>query len=169
LVERHHPARVLVITRISAKVVGGVALSVRRRAHPVRAASVRWDRDGDQVRIVAEVPPNSRAEVLLPDGTQLQVGSGRHTWTVTAPAADTSRPPVSLETTLAELIDDPEAFTATMAAVATVDPDKADDVRRHTAWLPGRQVKELFDNRVPPAARELVVAAFDQLNAGRTG
>ena len=31
------------------------------------------------------------------------------------------------------------------------------------------QVKELFDNRVPLAARELVVAAFEQLNAGRAG
>ena len=30
------------------------------------------------------------------------------------------------------------------------------------------QVKELFDNRVPPAARDLVVAAFDRLNATRT-
>ena len=105
---------------------------------------------------------------MLPDGQQLEVGSGRHTWTVTAPATDTSRPPVSLETTLADLVDDPEAFAATMGAVAEVDPDKADDVRRHTAWLPGRQVKELFDNRVPPAARELVVAAFDQLNASRS-
>ena len=121
------------------------------------------------MRIVAEVPPNTSAEVVLPDGKQLEVGSGRHTWTVTAPATDTSRPPVSLETTLADLIDDPEAFAATMEAVAGVDPDRADDVRRHTAWLPGRQVKELFDNRVPPAARELVVAAFEQLNASRTG
>ena len=87
---------------------------------------------------------------------------------MTAPATDTSRPPVSLESTLADLIDDPEAFAATMAAVADVDPAKAEDVRRHTAWLPGRQVKELFDNRIPPAARELVVAAFEQLNASRT-
>jgi alpha-L-rhamnosidase len=129
---------------------------------------VRWDRDGDEVRVVAEVPPNTSAEVVLPDGQQLEVGSGRHTWTVTVPAPETSRPTVSLETTLADLVDDSEAFTATMAAVAEIDPGAADDVRRHTAWLPGRQVKELFDNRVPPAARELVVAAFEQLNSGRT-
>ena len=106
--------------------------------------------------------------MLLPDGHQLDVDSGRHSWTVTVPATDTSRPPVSLESTLADLIDDPEAFAATLSAVSEIDPDQAEDVRRHTAWLPGRQVKELFDNRIPPAARELVVAAFDQLNATRT-
>jgi hypothetical protein len=88
---------------------------------------------------------------------------------VTAPAADTSQPPVSLETTLAALVDDPEAFTAALGAVAEIDPAEADDVRRHTAWLPGRQVKELFDNRVPPAARDLVIAAFEELNASRVG
>ncbi|HEY5785151.1 MAG TPA: family 78 glycoside hydrolase catalytic domain [Microlunatus sp.] len=155
--------------RIAPQPLTGFDFAEARHLTPYGPASVRWDRDGDQVRIVAEVPPNTRAEVVLPDGQQLEVGSGRHTWTVSAPAGDTARPPVSLDTTLADLVDDPEAFAATLAAVAAVDPDRAADVRRHTAWLPGRQVKELFDNRVPPAARDLVVAAFDTLNAGRAG
>jgi alpha-L-rhamnosidase len=130
---------------------------------------VRWDRDGDRLHVVAEVPPNSRAEVVLPDGQQLAVGSGRHTWTVTAPTAGETRAEVSLDSTLADLVDDPDAFAATMAAIATVDAEVAADVRRHTAWLPGRQLKELFENRVPAAARERVTAALDQLNESRFG
>ena len=157
------------VLRIAPQPLTGFDFAEARHLTPYGPASVRWDRDGDQVRIVAEVPPNSRADVELPDGQRLGVGSGRHTWTVTAPAADTAQPPVSLETTLAALVDDPEAFTATLGAVAEIDPAVADDVRRHTAWLPGRQVKELFDNRVPPAARDLVVAAFEKLNVTRVG
>ena len=99
--------------RIAPQPLTGFDFAEARHLTPYGPASVRWDRDGDRVLVVAEVPPNSRAEVLLPDGTQLEVDSGRHTWTVTAPATDTSRPPVSLESTLADLVDDPEAFAAT--------------------------------------------------------
>jgi alpha-L-rhamnosidase len=154
--------------RIEPRPLPGFDFAEAKHLTPYGPASVRWERAGNQVSVVSVVPPNTSAEVVLPDGQQLEVGSGRHTWTVTAPAADTSQPPVSLETTLADLIDDPEAFAATMAAVAEVDSAVAADVRRHTAWLPGRRVKELFDNRVPPAARDLVVAGYEELNAGRS-
>ncbi len=155
--------------RIAPQPLTGFDFAEARHVTPYGPASVRWDRDGDQIHVVAEVPPNSSAEVVLPDGQQLSVGSGRHTWTVTAATADDARAEVSLDSTLAELVDDADAFAATMDAIATVDAGVAADVRRHTAWLPGRQLKELFENRVPPAARERVTDALDQLNANRAG
>jgi alpha-L-rhamnosidase len=155
--------------RIAPRPLTGFDFAEARHLTPYGPASVRWDREADEVRIAAEVPPNTTAEVELPDGRQLEVGSGRHSWTVTAPAADTARPSVSLDTTLADLVDDPAAFAAAMAAVSEIDPAVAADVQRHTAWLPGRQVRELFDNRVPAAAQDLVIAAFEELNATRAG
>ena len=156
------------VIRIAPQPLTGFDFAEARHLTPYGPASVRWDRDGDQIRVVAEVPPNSSAEVSLPDGQELTVGSGRHTWTSTVAVADTGRPAVSVDMTLAELVDDPEAFAATIGAIAEIDPATADDLRRHTAWLPGRQVKELFE-RVPQDARDRVVGAFGALNASRAG
>jgi alpha-L-rhamnosidase len=153
--------------RIEPQPLPGFDFAEASHLTPYGLASVRWDRDGNVVRVVAVVPPNSTAEVVLPDGQQLEVGSGRHEWSVTAPAPVVEHSPVSLDTTLADLIDDPEAVAAVMKAITEVDADAAADVRRHTAWLPGRRVKELFEHRLPVAAKDAVVATLDSLNAGR--
>lgn len=52
---------------------------------PYGRASVRWDRDGDDVTVEAAVPANTEADVILPDGTRREVGSGSHHWTVRVP------------------------------------------------------------------------------------
>ncbi|HEY6739970.1 MAG TPA: alpha-L-rhamnosidase C-terminal domain-containing protein, partial [Actinopolymorphaceae bacterium] len=58
----------------------GVALdTVRGRV------SVRWRRSGRRVRLEVEVPVNATAEVTLPDGRTLAVGSGRYRWESTLP------------------------------------------------------------------------------------
>ena len=53
--------------------------------------------------------------------------------------------------------------------VEAADPVAADKLRRHTAWLPGRRVGELFDHAVPRSAQDQVQAAFEELNASRAG
>jgi alpha-L-rhamnosidase len=39
---------------------------------------VRWRRDGERVALDVTVPVNTTAEVVLPDGTRHDIGSGRH-------------------------------------------------------------------------------------------
>jgi alpha-L-rhamnosidase len=54
---------------------------------PYGHARVGWRRDGEHLVVEAEVPANATAEVRLPgEGTLFTVGSGRHSWTVDAPA-----------------------------------------------------------------------------------
>ncbi|MCS3843560.1 alpha-L-rhamnosidase [Microbacterium sp. AK031] len=53
---------------------------------PYGRAGVRWDREGGEVTVEAVVPANTDAEVVLPDGTRREVGSGTHRWTVEIPA-----------------------------------------------------------------------------------
>ena len=47
------------VIRIAPQPLTGFDFAEARHLTPYGPASVRWDRDGDQVRIVAEVPPNS--------------------------------------------------------------------------------------------------------------
>ena len=57
-------------------------------------AAVRWQRDGDRLQVDVVVPPNTTAEVVLPQpGWQpVSVGSGSHTFTCTVRPADQDPP-----------------------------------------------------------------------------
>ena len=155
--------------RIEPRPLPGFDFAEARHRSPYGEVAVRWERDGDRVTVRATVPPNTRAAVVLPDGQSLSVGSGRHQWTVAAPAPSRAPVPVSLQTTLAELVDDPEAYATLFSVLEGANPTAANDVRQHTAWLPGRRVVELFDHRLPKTAIEPLTAAFDALNANRRG
>ena len=63
---------------------------------PYGPAGAGWRRDGDELVVTATVPPNTAADVELPDGTRATVGSGAHTWHVpwTAAAYPPPVPPV---------------------------------------------------------------------------
>lgn len=41
-----------------------------------------WTKEGGAFTLEAEIPPNTSATVLLPDGSAREAGSGRHRWTV---------------------------------------------------------------------------------------
>jgi alpha-L-rhamnosidase len=135
---------------------------------PYGTASVGWRREGDDVVIDAVVPANTTAEVLLPGAASTEhVGSGRHTWTVRLPVVEQQHGPVGDETSLAEVIDDPEAYEAILQALGSVDPDVALDFRRRTRWTPGRSVGESLMWVSGPGRRE-VEAALERLNGHRT-
>ena len=72
------------------------ALEHARASHrtPYGPASVAWQRDGDQVVVTAEVPPNTEAVVDLPGLTPFVVGSGRHEWHFAALSGCREPPPV---------------------------------------------------------------------------
>ncbi|TQM11999.1 alpha-L-rhamnosidase [Pseudonocardia kunmingensis] len=150
-------------------------LDFARTAHetPYGRASAGWERRNDQSRgdrivVDAVVPPNTTATVRLPGAAQvLTVGSGTHRWEVAAPAASNGHGTVGLETPLAEVIDDPEAYEALVTTLRSHDAAQARDFRDRTRWLPNRPLSDALD-RVSPHVKEGVRAALESVSSGRT-
>ncbi|THG29399.1 alpha-L-rhamnosidase [Naasia lichenicola] len=78
--------------------------------------TVAWKiRDG-VFELVADIPAGQRARVVLPfGGVTREVGSGRHSFSVDIAAVDEDRSALSMETPLADILDDVEARAAIMA------------------------------------------------------
>jgi alpha-L-rhamnosidase len=134
---------------------------------PYGLASVAWKRDGATVTVTATVPPNSSARVILPGGDAVvEVGSGDHEWTVQADAGASAHADVSDETSLADLVDDREAYETVIAAIAATTQEGADIFRRHTKWTAGVHLGGSF-HQLPPKVHADVTASLALLNASR--
>jgi alpha-L-rhamnosidase len=119
------------------------------------------------VVVEAEVPANATAEVLLPGGAPAtHVGSGSHTWTVDAPPGDAHPAWIEAGTSLAEVMDDPEAYGAIRAALEAVDVSVARRVRARTRWTKASTFGD-FTRSLPPDAARAVGEALATVNAGR--
>ena len=126
---------------------------------PYGRASAGWRRDGDRVHFHAEVPPNTTARVELPSGAIHDIGSGAHTWVEDHPRPAPTRGVLSLSSSLAEIIDDPEAYRAVLAAIRSIDPERAETFRRTTRWTAGRQLREPL-NKAPLPVLEAIEKAL---------
>ncbi|MEU4674785.1 family 78 glycoside hydrolase catalytic domain [Amycolatopsis sp. NPDC023774] len=109
---------------------------------PYGRASSAWHRDGELVRFDIEVPANTRALVRLPSGAEHEVGSGTHTWTERHPRRRRTRAELGLDSDLATIVDDVEAYRAVMGAISAIDPGRAAAFRRTTRWTPGRSLRD---------------------------
>jgi hypothetical protein len=108
------------------------------------------------------------ATVALPGGGEaFTVGSGIHSWTVPAPAAAPAPRELDWGRPLSDVVDDRAAYTAVMAAIASVAPEAAMRLRRQSPWAIRRTLGEALAF-MPPAAKAAVAAALESLNA-RTG
>jgi alpha-L-rhamnosidase len=115
------------------------------------------------------VPANTTATVRLPGGGEpLSVGSGSHRWEVAAPATGNGRGPVTLETALAEVIDDQEAFDALLGAVRARDEAKVLEFLDQTRWLPHMSLGHAL-GRMPAEIREDVRTVLETVSEGRAG
>ena len=116
-------------------------------------------------RSSADVPPNTTADVRLPDGQRFTVTAGHHEWTVDAepqpaPAA------VTTSTSLAAIIDDPEAYRTVIDAFTRIDPAVAEDFRKRMAWVPNQPLFGAF-SLISPAVVAEVEGSLAALNAAR--
>jgi len=106
---------------------------------PYGRASVEWERDGSGLRVRAVVPPNTSAIVQLPDGREpFEVWAGRHEWSVVeerAPRPSVER--LTMESDLADIVDDPAAYRAVLSALDKHAPDAAEALRSRTRWDEG--------------------------------
>jgi alpha-L-rhamnosidase len=136
---------------------------------PYGRASVGWQRHGDTIVVDAVVPANTTATMRLPGAAEtLTVGSGSHQWEVAAPASENGRGPVTLDTPLAEVIDDQEAFDAFLAAFRGRDEAKAREFCDHTRWLSHLPLGMAL-SRVPGEIRDDLRGALESVNRGRAG
>jgi alpha-L-rhamnosidase len=84
---------------------------------PYGLAECAWTLDKEQIEVAVVIPPNTTARVTLPGGSEqtLVLGSGTHRWRY--PYQVPKHPVRSLESTLGELIDDPEAWNAIVRTI----------------------------------------------------
>ena len=135
---------------------------------PYGLASVAWKRGGNRVLVEATVPPGTTATVSLPDGSAgFEVGSGTHSWDVAAAPAAAARPAASLDSPLAEIIDDPEAYAAVWQAIEARDAAGAAAFRKDTVWYRQTSLDQslLFTR---PAVKADITAALAALNERRS-
>lgn len=133
-------------------------------------AAAGWERNADgSLTVTATVPANARAEVFLPGSdTALSVGSGDHSWRVDAPGAEAPLPRLSDSVTLAQVIDDPEAYRAVFEAIARHDSQRADDFRRRTKWIEERKLlDDITLSLTPQAITADIAASLRALQASR--
>ena len=129
--------------RIAPRPLAALDHASARHLTPYGEASVAWRRDGDRIVVTAVVPPNTTAEVDLPGAetepaVRTTVGSGAHEWRIPAARASARPQLPGLQSSLADVVDDPRAYRALLDTLAAVDPDRAETVRAGTTWAAGR-------------------------------
>jgi alpha-L-rhamnosidase len=155
------------VIEIAPQLLPGFDFAKAAHETPYGAASAGWKRDGDTVTVTAVVPANTSARVRLPGSDHtIEVGSGTHEWTVTSQTETVEARPVTDSTSLADIIDDPEAYKAVWTAIASTSESRAHTFRSHTRWTAGRGLSETF-TQLSPQVRADIEAALDRLNESR--
>ncbi|MGN6219755.1 MAG: family 78 glycoside hydrolase catalytic domain [Microbacterium sp.] len=134
---------------------------------PYGTARSGWSRESGVVRFTATVPPNTTAVVVLPDGRSFEVGSGAHEWETVdaAPPASPSR--IGMESTLADVIDDLEAYRAIGTVLEAADPDAAHAFRTTTRWSDRRELGEALFMFAGPDVQQTIAERLADLSARR--
>ncbi len=90
---------------------GGLTHARARHRTPYGMAECAWEIANGQITVEVTVPPNVTASVTLPDddATAIEVGSGTQRWSRPYLEPRSVRLPLSLDSTIGEVIDDREA------------------------------------------------------------
>ncbi len=128
---------------------GGLTSARVKHVTPYGPASCAWKIEGDQITVEVEVPPNTTASLRLPGRTDnaLEVGSGKHCWTYPYSGTAAKRAPLTLDSTIGEIIDDAEAFTLVLATIRKHGAELADrmlaqeerPLRESVSFMPQRK------------------------------
>ena len=105
---------------------GGLTYARARHITPYGLVESTWTIEAEHINIVVVVPPNATATVTLPGSvaSPIEVGSGTHRWSYPY-HVKSIRHPSSLESTMSELIDDPEAWTTVLTTMRQYLPQLA--------------------------------------------
>jgi alpha-L-rhamnosidase len=102
---------------------GGITRAEARHRTPYGMVECAWSIAAGQFQMTAVIPPNTTARVTLPgsDGAPIEVGAGTHRWSCAYQDPDT-RPPLTIDSTVGDLIDDAGAWAAVMSTVDRLAP-----------------------------------------------
>jgi len=104
-------------SHIEPLILPGLEFAEAEHLTPYGPLRSRWERRGGDVVLTVAVPPNTSAEVVLPDGGRSSVLSGEHTWTFAGrPGAE--HPVLTLDSSMGQLADNPEAYAGLYRALA---------------------------------------------------
>ncbi|HEX6288797.1 MAG TPA: glycoside hydrolase family 78 protein [Herpetosiphonaceae bacterium] len=130
---------------------GGISSARTRHRTPYGIAECAWEIRAGQMTVDVVVPPNTTASVTLPGvATQrFEVRAGTHRWSVPYQALPPLRPPLSLDSTLGEILDDPEAWVVVRATIARHAPELVDQIeaRNGIAGNRGLTLRQLLAMR----------------------
>ena len=107
---------------------GGLAAAAARHQTPYGPAASAWKIAGGQLALEVEIPANTTALVYLPghNGDPLAVGSGRYRWSYPYTQPAPVYKPLTVDSTLGDLIDHPAAHEQVMALIAQHNYEFAD-------------------------------------------
>jgi len=143
---------------------GGLTRARARHITPYGLAESRWAIEGEQIEVEVVVPPNATASVALPgsDAQPIEVGAGTHRWSYPYHFERVLQP-LSLDNTISEFIDDPEAWTTVLTTMRQHMPqlsshlDVGSIMQRDRSMTLGETLSLL------PHARQLRAALEDAL------
>jgi alpha-L-rhamnosidase len=140
---------------------GGLSYGMARHLTPYGMAACSWKIEAGDISVEVEVPANTTAGVTLPGKGEgpLEVGSGKYTWSYPYQTVQASRKPLSLDSTIGELIDDGEAFPLVMQAVRQHGTELADRIL-------AQENRTLRDAVAFMPWREKILASIDQVLLG---
>jgi alpha-L-rhamnosidase len=104
-------------SRIEPLILPGLDHAEAAHLTPYGLLRSRWERRQGEVVLTVQVPPNTAADVVLPDGRAFEVLSGEHAWTFAEPLV-AQHPSLTLDSSMAELADNPDAYRGFYRALA---------------------------------------------------
>ncbi len=112
---------------IKPQIGGGLTYAHARHHTPYGMAEVGWSIEGDEIIVVAMIPPDVTAEVSLPGTGQapFEVGPGMHRWTYPYQQDQRLRPILSLDNPFGEIIDHAEAYAMLLSLLRKHLPEAA--------------------------------------------
>jgi alpha-L-rhamnosidase len=113
---------------------GGLTFARARHRTPYGTVTCSWRLEEGEMTVEIEVPPNSTASVFLPgeQDSPIGVGAGRYRWSYPYQAPETTWPLLTLDSTLGELLDHPEAYALVMRIIAQHSPQHRERLEDHT-------------------------------------
>ena len=143
---------------------GGLTRARARHITPYGLAESRWAIQGEQIEVEVVVPPNATASVALPgsDAQPIEVGAGTHRWSYPYHFERVLQP-LSLDNTISEFIDDPEAWTTVLTTMRQHMPQLSSHLDVGSIMQGDRSMTLGETLSLLPHARQLRAALEDAL------
>ncbi|MFJ2235050.1 glycoside hydrolase family 78 protein [Streptomyces sp. NPDC087859] len=131
--------------RVAPRPGGGLTHARAKLRTPYGYAEVSWSLAGTELTVDVLVPPNTTAEVVLPDGggDSVEVGSGRYSWTVPYASAGAESTPLSVDMTIDALLDREDAARAFKDLLIEYIPEAAAFIDSGTGAPAGTTVRAI--------------------------